>query len=274
MSVCLMCLIGLPASGKSTLVGQLVKHFGDKVGIKVVPIHYDDKIEWTQSNSTWRDQRKSVLSQVDNLLRNKSEEATRLVILDDNMYYRSMRYEYYQLAKQHECSYCQVFLEASIETVAVRNSLRPDPVPDQVIQRMWNKLEKPDPVKFFWERNSLVLSSDTYALVDIEGFVKKSLEDPLTPRVAETKPEEEKVMSELHLVDIALRKAVGDQIKNGIELGLYMQVLTSKLSTRRLSILKDIKGGSIVLPPYDEGITKESIIIHYKNILFPLLKDC
>jgi L-seryl-tRNA(Sec) kinase len=248
----------------------LIEHFTD---IKVIPVSYDEEVDWTQTETKWRDKRKAVLCRVENIIKEECE-SSRLIILDDNMYYRSMRYEYYQLARGHKCSYCQVLVEASMENVTRRNASRLDPVPGDVIQRMSDKLERPEPEKYSWEKYSLVLSTDSpYPLSDLEALVAKALAEPAKPIVEELKPQEEPP-SMLHLVDLALRKAVGDQLKHGIELGLDMQVLTSKLSIRRSNIVKDIKQGSIVLPPFEQGQPKDTIIQVYKNILHPLLKDC
>ncbi|NXG44959.1 PSTK kinase, partial [Psilopogon haemacephalus] len=79
------------------------------------------------------------------------------LILDDNFYYQSMRYEVYQLARRYSLSFCQLFLECPLECCLQRNGLRSQPLPEQTICLMAGKIEVPDPKKNAWEQNSLLL---------------------------------------------------------------------------------------------------------------------
>uniref|UniRef100_A0A8C3JWV4 Phosphoseryl-tRNA kinase n=1 Tax=Calidris pygmaea TaxID=425635 RepID=A0A8C3JWV4_9CHAR len=81
------------------------------------------------------------------------------LILDDNFYYQSMRYEVYQLARKYSLSFCQLFLDCPLECCLQRNRLRSHPVPDQTICLMARKIEMPDLKKNAWEQNSLILKS-------------------------------------------------------------------------------------------------------------------
>uniref|UniRef100_A0A8C5UB20 Phosphoseryl-tRNA kinase n=1 Tax=Malurus cyaneus samueli TaxID=2593467 RepID=A0A8C5UB20_9PASS len=82
-----------------------------------------------------------------------------LLLLDDNFYYQSMRYEVYQLARKYSLGFCQLFLECPVECCLQRNRLRSDPVPEQTIHLMARKIEMPDLRKNAWEQHSLILSS-------------------------------------------------------------------------------------------------------------------
>ncbi|NXR09238.1 PSTK kinase, partial [Semnornis frantzii] len=81
------------------------------------------------------------------------------LILDDNFYYQSMRYEVYQLARKYSLSFCQLFLECPLECCLQRNRLRSQPLPEQTICLMARKIEMPDLKKNAWEQNSLLLQS-------------------------------------------------------------------------------------------------------------------
>ncbi|XP_009958613.1 PREDICTED: L-seryl-tRNA(Sec) kinase, partial [Leptosomus discolor] len=98
------------------------------------------------------------------------------LILDDNFYYQSMRYEVYQLARKYSLSFCQLFLDCPLECCLQRNRLRSHPLPDQTIYLMARKIEMPDLKKNAWEQNSLILKSsdctseDKYAPGLVSGF--------------------------------------------------------------------------------------------------------
>ncbi|XP_028937355.1 L-seryl-tRNA(Sec) kinase isoform X2 [Ornithorhynchus anatinus] len=81
------------------------------------------------------------------------------VVLDDNFYYRSMRYEVYRLARKYALGFCQLFLDCPLESCLQRNRQRSRPLPDETLFLMTKKLEIPNPEKNVWERNSLTITS-------------------------------------------------------------------------------------------------------------------
>ena len=80
-----------------------------------------------------------------------------LVLVDDNMYYRSMRYRVFQLARRSGAAYVQVHVAAGLEAALERNAGRAGGarVPDGVVRRMAAALQAPRPDVFPWERASL-----------------------------------------------------------------------------------------------------------------------
>ena len=53
-----------------------------------------------------------------------------------------------------------MFLECPLETALKRNNLRSCPVSLNTIQTMYTKMEPPEPEKFPWEQNFLILKAD------------------------------------------------------------------------------------------------------------------
>jgi len=83
-----------------------------------------------------------------------------LILLDDNNIYRSMRYEYFQLARKHRVSFLQLFFKAPLSLAKARDALR-DPnerVGNDVIDKMGAKMERPDADAYRWERRSCVIA--------------------------------------------------------------------------------------------------------------------
>ena len=79
-----------------------------------------------------------------------------LFLLDDNNIYRSMRYEYYQLARKHAVSFLQFFFQVPLTMAKARDASRDtaERVGDDVIVKMAAKLEEPDLEAYRWERRS------------------------------------------------------------------------------------------------------------------------
>ena len=80
------------------------------------------------------------------------------ILIDDNMYYESMRQPYYALARRSRCGYCVCHLAAEESVALSRNSTRPRcrRVEDAVVRRMSEVLEPP-PANF--ERNYAIINA-------------------------------------------------------------------------------------------------------------------
>jgi hypothetical protein len=72
----------------------------------------------------------------------------RLLVIDDNMYYTSMRYAVYQVVRAHCAGFATLMLQCDVETALERNAARNTAVvhPD-VIRRMAVRIEPPRPDK-------------------------------------------------------------------------------------------------------------------------------
>jgi len=139
MKVCLVCLIGLPASGKTTFAKALCSCLCDKFIVE--HFEYDKVVEW-KSEVTWREERSKILKKVSLLIESSLGHSNDLVvILDDNMYYRSMRYEFYKLARKYCVCYGQVYFKVDLERAILIDSKRKEGrVGEEVIVKMSNKL--------------------------------------------------------------------------------------------------------------------------------------
>ena len=68
-----------------------------------------------------------------------------VLLVEDNFYYKSMRYSFFQIARRHGVAFAQVFLVASAEVCLQRNRLRMEAamVPADVILQMASHMEFP-----------------------------------------------------------------------------------------------------------------------------------
>nr|XP_056706453.1 L-seryl-tRNA(Sec) kinase [Euleptes europaea] len=172
-------------------------------------------------------------------------------ILDDNFYYRSMRYEVYQLARKYSLGFCQLFLDCQVEVCLQRNCQRTQPLPEETICAMAQKLEVPNSEKYTWEQNSLILKSTEYTLEDnlqLFSLLSTTLENPVKLLEENTKLKEADralcAASFLHQADQAVRRIVSQTMKNAKDSKLTpseMKSLAQELNKLKVEFLEDLK---------------------------------
>ena len=107
----------------------------------------------TIRSGQWKVQRSQVFDAVERAIAADHLD-NQWVFVDDNFYYRSMRYAYFRLAKARRVGYCQVwaksrfrivfaqiFIECSPDTCRSR---RQSTIPAQVLDRMIELMQSPD----------------------------------------------------------------------------------------------------------------------------------
>ena len=144
----IVVLIGLPAAGKSTftkLLSDLIatSSYDDYKVVKVIydeliPIELQKKYAENPSETEWKNQRQSITDNVELLL--SGQEVTKgflkpskidrsnckyVFVIDDNNYYNSMRYQYFQIARKFEIGFCQFHLDVTVEQAKKFNQNRP-----------------------------------------------------------------------------------------------------------------------------------------------------
>ncbi|XP_021574180.1 L-seryl-tRNA(Sec) kinase [Carlito syrichta] len=142
------------------------------------------------------------------------------LVLDDNFYYQSMRYEVYQLARKYSLGFCQVFLDCPLETCLQRNGQRPRALPAETIHLMGRKIEKPNPEKNAWEHNSLIIQNLPCASevsLEVTDLLLIALENPV--KYAEDNLEQKETdriicsTNMFHKADQILRRIVSHTMK-------------------------------------------------------------
>lgn len=68
--------------------------------------------------------------------------------------------------------FCQLFLDCQVEVCLQRNCQRMQPLPEETIHAMVQKIEVPNPEKYTWEQNSLILKNE-YTIEDKYVFKLK-----------------------------------------------------------------------------------------------------
>ncbi|NXS43760.1 PSTK kinase, partial [Balaeniceps rex] len=176
------------------------------------------------------------------------------LILDDNFYYQSMRYEVYQLSRKYSLSFCQLFLDCPLECCLQRNRLRSHPLPDQTICLMARKIEMPDLKKNAWERNSLILKSFDCTSDDNEQIISllaTALENPVKQNEENTEQKEADraicAASLVHQADQTCRRIISQTMKDARDKNILpseMKSLAEELNKLKAEFLEDLRQGN------------------------------
>ncbi|NXJ06487.1 PSTK kinase, partial [Odontophorus gujanensis] len=177
------------------------------------------------------------------------------LVLDDNFYYRSMRYEVFQLARKYSLGFCQLFLECPLELCLHRNRLRGRPVPEGTVRRMAQRMEAPEPEKNPWERHSLILSCSACAPEDehaqIINLLSTALENPVKQNEGNAEQKEADratcAASAVHRADQTCRRIISQTMKEAKDRNVLpseMQSLAEELSKLKAGVLEEVRQGS------------------------------
>ena len=284
IGVCVLC--GLPGAGKTTLCKYLLEN---SKKFRFMHVCYDNLIPWIDFSlpdvlNSWKEYRLEVLALVKvliSVLKNKScpsidfldnlkllnkEHALLLYntasdiarnqlqniifLIDDNMPYLRMRYEYFQIARLHCIGYCTIMVDSSFVDCQERNKIRPiqEIVKQKSLQRINAQMERPDLNKQNWEKTYSIIKvpDGNFASVESKIFntIQTALENPLEPlplknleAVEEMRLINQKNLS--HQADLCLRKLCGDFLKSQENPKLYAE----KVNFAKKYILNEIKCG-------------------------------
>ncbi|XP_012925433.1 L-seryl-tRNA(Sec) kinase isoform X1 [Heterocephalus glaber] len=178
-----------------------------------------------------------------------------VLVLDDNFYYQSMRYEVYQLARKYSLGFCQLFLDCPLETCLQRNGQRPQAVPTEIIRLMGRKIERPNPEKNAWEHNSLIIGSPAHsseANLEVADLLLTALENPVkyVEDNIEQKETDRIICSAniFHKADQTLRRIVSETMKEAKDeqvLPNNLKLLAEELNKLKAEILEDLRQGKL-----------------------------
>lgn len=182
----------------------------------------------------------------------KNEQSPMLILLDDNFYYPSMRYEVYQLARTYSLGFCQVYLHCPVEVCIDRNLNRPKDLPTKVILDMAKRMEPPNVGRNSWEKNSITLDStshlskeDMQRLLELLSY---SLNNPTSPIKDNTEQKEADRLScasnVVHQADQACRRLVSEAMKSAKESKVppeCMRSLSAELNESKTRLLHNLK---------------------------------
>ena len=282
---CICVLCGLPGAGKTTLT----KCLQQDNNINFVPICYDNLIPWIDFSdpdilSTWKSYRNEVLLLVkffigvnekshqdcfNDFLKNidlinkehifylyelikklKSGKNKIVFVIDDNMQYRRMRYEYFQIARNCKIGFCTIMIDCSFQICQQRNQQRPigEIVKLKSLRRINAQMEMPDSTKAAWEKYFCIIKLEkneiNSVLPEVFNVIQLALENPVFPLPEHNEELTEKARlanrnSLGHQADLCLRKLISEFMQQQKDPKKFSQ----KISLAKKYILYEITSG-------------------------------
>ncbi|KAI1886961.1 hypothetical protein AGOR_G00201150 [Albula goreensis] len=208
-----------------------------------------------------------------------------VILLDDNFYYPSMRYEVYQLARKCSLGFCQLYLQCPLNSCLTRNQARSCPVPDKIIVEMEKRIEPPNPLKNPWEQNSLTMTNaNGFSQQDIEmlmQLIAAAFDNPLIPIQDNTEQKEADRLccasSIVHQADQACRRLVSQAMREAKEHKWapgVMKSLAAELNQLKTRFLEDLRKKSLQGYPISPGGTiNVELVVNRAVAVFEQEKD-
>ncbi|EKX49044.1 hypothetical protein GUITHDRAFT_105125 [Guillardia theta CCMP2712] len=175
----------------------------------------EDVPEWNEEErEAWKSARHLAFQRVEERLRDNPEV---LILVDDNLYLRSMRYYFCKIARKHHASTCTLWVSCDVDLALRRNAAREvqDRVPPAVVERMFDKFEEPGYTpssKSSWEKHAAKVCTDASFTIPwdliIEAFKHPHTAEEVNPD-AELQAEEDRKRTrenQTHRLDLELRK--------------------------------------------------------------------
>lgn len=266
MQVIAVSLIGIPASGKTTLAQRLIELSRKcSLDVSIVVISFDDYIQIDYSDATQGDykrMREELLTKIENLIMTlkktdrwedvKLLDSTKLklkpnrpvlVIFDDNMYFRSMRQKVRAICRKTQCDYFQIFVKTTLSEAILRNESRKAQVPEEVIRKMFEKLETP--------QNSRTIELEAEIEDDLLLLmIKERIGNPENLELPPP-PQELQLQSLIHEADIQTRKELTNKIKDLKASGANIAQVCLELNRKRKEFLDDLRAQKLNPPDTD-----------------------
>jgi len=305
-SICICVICGLPASGKTSICRQLMQ----STCFSFIHVCYDAILDWApcdnERDKTVKVARKEIVLHVEACIRFVIESdvaATSTVtdyldchnlellnfsvaeakktmkpvvfLIDDNMQYRGMRYEYYQLAKKFCTAFCIVSVTCPFETCCSRNENRcqSTAVAVKSMQKLRAQIEPPGSTNAHWEKRVVVIDTSTGLLSSVENLVTPLITDALlNPEKDKPEPDEGlaaqsreiNVKSLSHQADLILRKLNKTFIQSDVTIGTNsIKQKALRLTQAKKQILNDLGDRVIDLTAY---VSAETGCINIDNL--------
>ncbi|KAL6081389.1 hypothetical protein STEG23_011994 [Scotinomys teguina] len=144
--------------------------------------------------------------------------------------------------------------DCPLETCLLRNGQRPQSLPNETIHLMEKKIEKPNPEKNAWERNSLIIQSSACSLeasLEVTDLLLTALENPIkcVEDNAEQKETDRVICSTniLHKADETLRRTISQTMKEAKDEQIplnNLKRLAEELNKLRADVLEGLRRGN------------------------------
>ncbi|KAM9462990.1 L-seryl-tRNA(Sec) kinase [Clarias gariepinus] len=210
--------------------------------------------------------------QIHSVLQDTHSSPQRLVLLlDDNFYYHSMRYQVFQLARRRSAGFCQLYLRCPLELCLHRNRVRGQLVSDDVIIEMAKRIEPPNSEKNPWEKNSVTVdTTHTVTHTHIQELLQvifSAVENPLSPVQDDSEQREADrqlcACSVVHQVDQVCRRLVSQAMITAracTQSAEDLKSLARALSEEKSRFLQELRAQVLQQLQQDECVCVERVV--------------
>jgi len=223
----LICLAGLPASGKSTFAGILKRNLSEAIKNHNVIIVDPDLIRKSLTNNEF-DPAKEKIVRKKNL--SKISEALRegkIVISDDLNYYTSMRHDLKNMTDNLGLNFFMIHIATPLKTCLKWNEKRGRTIPDDIIESINEKFDFFD--KYQWDRPFYEFDPSSTLDLDMNArdIVSKIESALVLPCITIQEKIHQKMNSNSHKerLEKITRQTVGKLLKNSKNISLKKEIL-------------------------------------------------
>jgi tRNA uridine 5-carbamoylmethylation protein Kti12 len=208
----LICIAGLPASGKTTFSKALKKVIEERFPIIRVKIIDPDIIRQEIMGNTFQPKkeeivRKANLTQISNAI-----QKDYAVISDDLNYYASMRHDLKDISEKFQVAFFIVHIATPLEICIEWNELRGKPIPNKLIKEIHKKFDYFN--KYAWDEPDAVYDLSEHSNIKLvaQDFLKH-LENAFISRFRDKTSKKESTIERSryhHTLDRITREVVGE----------------------------------------------------------------
>lgn len=223
----IICLTGLPASGKTTFANKLKRILEKRLNEFVVKIIDPDKIRQLVMANKFDHKKESLVRENNlNAIRREIQEG-HIVISDDLNYYTSMRHDIKEIADDFNIKFFIIHVDTPLEICIKWNKTRGKLIPNKIIKRIQKKF---DPFnKYNWDlpEARYDLSQIQDINVEIEDLIDRLMEKLKIPESTFEEKEQVKSYSNLdnEQLDKLTRIYVGKLLQNSNYLHLKKKII-------------------------------------------------
>ncbi len=139
----LLVFSGLPSSGKTSVAFSLAKKIELELNKKVMVIGSDQiRAMIPILDVRFVPEREEMIRNFTLILVEKALDYNDVVINDDMNYYKSMRHDFYKIARVKECNFFIVYFKLDLDIVLEWNKKRGLPIPQDLIKKIAKKFDK------------------------------------------------------------------------------------------------------------------------------------
>jgi len=257
----LICLTGLPASGKSTFANKFkaaLEKTYDKPRVKIID---PDIIRQKLSPDKFEPEKEQIVRKKNLELIRRELERGYIVISDDLNYYSSMRHDLKEIAESFRINFIIIHIATPIEFCLKWNEARGSPIPNEVIKKVQDKFDNFD--KYSWDYPEVIIDSSVSNDIESKvGVLIKNHRERLKNIKYLKKTDKDNISIHSNLYLENLEKISRNYVSKLLQIPIYLPIKDKILVLRRIFV-KNIRNKSLI---------EEDIIKSFKNFLEKGLK--